>query len=209
MRGACRGGTARSGDDGSIVGWCMPRRSLGLRGRLSQPHCAAGADVSATLRPNVDEGRTSNAGEVRLRRTPCSRQQIWSRRRVSRRLRFGVVTANPATGEAALVDEVKRQLQSEMGLLAIKLLRERRQRFVELKALDNARKVSYGTAGYLGNGYFITVKHAVAAVVGATDERHAHLGPQRQSVAHARAHAEMQPPGDAVQRPFARLNRAW
>lgn len=72
--------------------------------------------------------------------------------------------ATGGAGEASLVDEVKRQLQSEMGLLPIKLLRERRQSFVELHAVDDAGTVGYGTAGYLGNGYFITVKHAVVAL---------------------------------------------
>jgi len=71
-----------------------------------------------------------------------------------------------ATGDqrTALVDEVKRQLQSEMGLFPVRLLRERRESFVELNAIDSFGKTSYGTAGYLGNGYFITVKHGVVAL---------------------------------------------
>ena len=72
----------------------------------------------------------------------------------------------PAAGEAqsALIDEIKRQLQSEMGLMPVRLLRERRDSFVELNAVDNFGKTSYGTAGYLGDGYFITVKHGVIAL---------------------------------------------
>jgi Trypsin-like peptidase domain len=71
----------------------------------------------------------------------------------------------PAGGaQPALVEEIKRQLQSEMGLLPLRLLRERRESFVELNAYDAAGKSSYGTAGYLGNGYFVTVKHAVVAL---------------------------------------------
>ena len=75
----------------------------------------------------------------------------------------------PASGSAqgertALVDEVKRELQSEMGLFPVRLLRERRESFVELNAYDNFGKTNYGTAGYLGNGYFITVKHGVVAL---------------------------------------------
>ena len=35
-------------------------------------------------------------------------------------------------GRAALVEDVKRQLQTEMGLLPLNLIRERRQSFVEL-----------------------------------------------------------------------------
>jgi hypothetical protein len=73
-----------------------------------------------------------------------------------------VVTAGDV--QPQLVEEIKRQLQNEMGLLPVRLLRERRQSFVELNAYDASGKSSYGTAGYLGNGYFVTVKHAVVAL---------------------------------------------
>jgi hypothetical protein len=71
-----------------------------------------------------------------------------------------------ASGETPnpLVEEIKKQLQSEMGLLPVRLLRDRKESFVELNAYDNGGKASYGTAGYLGNGYFITVKHGVVAL---------------------------------------------
>ncbi len=74
-----------------------------------------------------------------------------------------VVTA-AGTSQSTMVEEIKRQLQSEMGLMPVRLLRERRGSFVELNAYDNLGKTSYGTAGYLGNGYFITVKHGVIAL---------------------------------------------
>jgi hypothetical protein len=61
----------------------------------------------------------------------------------------------------ALVTEVKKQLQNEMGLLPVQMLRSRRESFVELYSYDNQGKTNYGTAGYLGDGYFITVKHGV------------------------------------------------
>ena len=61
----------------------------------------------------------------------------------------------------ALIDEIKRQLQSDMGLLPVSLIRQRRNSFVELKAYDESGASSYSTAGYLGDGYFITVKHGV------------------------------------------------
>ena len=70
----------------------------------------------------------------------------------------------PVESRAALVADVKRQLQSEMGLLPINMIRDRRQSFVELYAYDDRGSSSYGTAGYLGNGYFITVKHGVMAL---------------------------------------------
>ncbi len=71
-----------------------------------------------------------------------------------------------ATGEsrAAMVAEIKRELQSEMGLMPVTLLRDRRRSFVELYAYDSDGHSNYGTAGYLGGGYFITVKHAVVAL---------------------------------------------
>jgi hypothetical protein len=65
---------------------------------------------------------------------------------------------------ARMVAEIKEELQSEMGLLPLQLLRERRTSFVELYSDDNRGKTNYGTAGYLGGGYFVTVKHAVVAL---------------------------------------------
>jgi S1-C subfamily serine protease len=75
------------------------------------------------------------------------------------------LTVDPAiANRAAIVDDVKRQLTDEMGLLPLNLLRDRRQSFVELYSYDDRGASSYGTAGYLGNGYFITVKHGVVAL---------------------------------------------
>jgi hypothetical protein len=74
-------------------------------------------------------------------------------------------------GQHPLVEEIKRQLQSEMGLVPVRLLRDRRESFVELNAYDNFGKTNYGTAGYLGHGYFITVKHGVMALDDSSDER--------------------------------------
>ena len=79
--------------------------------------------------------------------------------------------AVPAAGssQSALVSEIKRQLQSDNRLLPVRLLRERRESFVEMNSVDNFGKASYGTAGYLGNGYFITVKHGVIALDGSDE----------------------------------------
>ena len=83
----------------------------------------------------------------------------------------GVSTTD--TARASIVADVKRQLQDEMGLLPLNLLRERSTSFVELYAYDDHGSSSYGTAGYLGEGYFVTVKHGVIALnqEGATDPR--------------------------------------
>jgi hypothetical protein len=76
----------------------------------------------------------------------------------------GMRSEERATGTAGTLEEVKRQIQAEMGLFPVKLLRERRESFVELNTHDNRGRLNYGTAGYLGNGYFITVKHGVMAL---------------------------------------------
>jgi Trypsin-like peptidase domain len=73
-------------------------------------------------------------------------------------------TLPDAASRARMVAEIKQELQSEMGLLPVHLLRDRRSSFVELYSYDNLGKTNYGTAGYLGGGYFITVKHAVVAL---------------------------------------------
>ncbi|MBI2833635.1 MAG: trypsin-like peptidase domain-containing protein [Acidobacteria bacterium] len=85
----------------------------------------------------------------------------------------GEATALAADGgsRAAIVQEIKRELQNEMGLLPVQLLRDRRQSFVELYTYDNRGASNYGTAGYLGHGYFMTVKHGVIAL-GRQDDGH-------------------------------------
>lgn len=72
---------------------------------------------------------------------------------------------------AALVADIKQQLKQEMGLLPVSLLRERRHSFVELYSYDATGASNYGTAGYLGEGYFITVKHGVIALGDASEGR--------------------------------------
>lgn len=72
---------------------------------------------------------------------------------------------------AALVADIKQQLKSEMGLLPVSLLRERRESFVELYSYDMTGASNYGTAGYIGNGYFVTVKHGVVALGEHPDSR--------------------------------------
>jgi S1-C subfamily serine protease len=72
---------------------------------------------------------------------------------------------------AALVADIKQQLRTEMGLMPVRLLRERRQSFVEMYSYDATGSSNYGTAGYLGGGYFITVKHGVVALGDNADSR--------------------------------------
>lgn len=79
--------------------------------------------------------------------------------------------ATDAESRNRFIDEIKDQLQREMGLLPIRLLRERRASFVQVHAYDKSGALRYGTAGYLGNGYFITVKHGVIGLGGVRGER--------------------------------------
>jgi hypothetical protein len=76
---------------------------------------------------------------------------------------WGTVAASEQA-RAQMIADIKQELQSEMGLMPLQLLRDRRSSFVELYASDNFGKTTYGTAGYLGRGYFVTVKHAVVAL---------------------------------------------
>ena len=80
-----------------------------------------------------------------------------------------VEISTPAA-RARMVAEIKREIQDEMGLLPVQLLRQRRASFVELYAYDSSGTKNYGTAGYLGHGYFVTVKHAVVALKGDTEQ---------------------------------------
>ncbi len=85
-----------------------------------------------------------------------------------------VPTVTPAMDDrsrAALVADIKQQLTSEMGLTPVSLLRRRRQSFVEMYSYDTTGASNYGTAGYLGHGYFITVKHGVIALGDVPDAR--------------------------------------
>src|SRR5205809_364852 len=76
-----------------------------------------------------------------------------------------------AAARAKMVAQIKQELQSEMGLLPVNLLRNRRASFVELYSTDNLGKTNYGTAGYLGHGYFVTVKHGVVGLKGDDDRQ--------------------------------------
>jgi hypothetical protein len=106
----------------------------------------------------VQQQIAANDARIQLLRDELTRSQA-APTGTSRRVSFDPQA--DAGGRGALVEDIKRQLQSEMGLLPVSLLRQRRGSFVELNVRDNAGASNYATAGYLGGGYFITVKHAV------------------------------------------------
>ena len=114
---------------------------LGARQNDSEEQLAAlRAEIALLKRPQPEAAGTSGRGDTRSSE------------------------ALNDLNRAAIVEDVKRQLQDEMGLLPLNLLRDRRTSFVELYSYDDRGSSSYGTAGYLGNGYFITVKHGVVAL---------------------------------------------
>jgi hypothetical protein len=115
----------------------------------------------------------SNDARISELRDEMARSMLQARRE-RRPLGTGGLTTSEGVdreSQSTLVEEIKRQLQSEMGLLPIRVLRERRKSFVEINAYDKAGSLRYSTAGYLGNGYFITVKHGVMALTDADPER--------------------------------------
>jgi S1-C subfamily serine protease len=115
-------------------------------------------------------GATNNENE-QLAQIAALRAEVGALKRAQRletlgtsgRLESGPGAMNDES-RAALVADIKQQLKTEMGLLPVSLLRERRRSFVELYSYDMTGASNYGTAGYLGNGYFVTVKHGVVAL---------------------------------------------
>jgi hypothetical protein len=80
------------------------------------------------------------------------------------RAAYDAVRSERGFSQAARASAVKQQIANEMGLVPVRMLRDRQASFVELYSHDRAGKTHYGTASYLGRGYFITVKHAVVAL---------------------------------------------
>ncbi len=80
-------------------------------------------------------------------------------------------SATDSASRERLVQDIKGQLQREMGLVPIRVLRERGASFVQVHTYDQLGGLRYGTAGYLGGGYFITVKHGVLALSDQDDRR--------------------------------------
>jgi len=133
----------------TIVGSVVAILFFGLGSYLTA-RPSADADQIAALRAEIDQLRKTQllvpTGTSGIDPVPVSTE------------------ATDDSNRAAIVADVKQQLRSEMGLLPINLIRDRRKSFVELYSYDDRGSSSYGTAGYLGNGHFITVKHGVIAL---------------------------------------------
>src|SRR5687768_14481753 len=81
----------------------------------------------------------------------------YSQRRLEHKIAAAIEAQNAL--QSSLASQVTHHLTSEIGLMPISILRERRKSFVEVNAYDEFGAMRYSTAGYLGNGYFISVKH--------------------------------------------------
>jgi hypothetical protein len=112
--------------------------------------------------------RQAMAGEERLHRLLV---ELSTQKRDNPIGTSGRTGAVSEMDRSAMVEDIKKQLQKEMGLLPLELLKSARESFVELYSYDDRGGSSYGTAGYLGDGYFITVKHGVVALDPAHDGR--------------------------------------
>jgi S1-C subfamily serine protease len=118
-------------------------------GNLLARQTTTGDDQIAELRAEI--------GALRRQRTAATGTS-------GRTAEVGAVATMDDHSRAALVADIKQQLKTEMGLLPVAMLRDRRQSFVEMYSYDTTGASNYGTAGYLGSGYFITVKHGVIAL---------------------------------------------
>jgi len=116
--------------------------------------------LGARQNANSDERIAALRAEVDILR----QRELQAPTGTTGRLPGATATMMDTENRAAIVADVKRELSAEMGLLPLTLLRNRRNSFVELNSYDDHGTSNYGTAGYLGNGYFITVKHAVIAL---------------------------------------------
>lgn len=119
-----------------------------------------GAAVGAWLATARTERRLAEA----TARMDAFQQSLERRAPVAVTGTSGMTLPGTAREREALVQSVVTRVQREMGLLPVRLLRERRTSFVELSSTDTRDGSNYGTAGYLGGGYFLTVKHGVIAL---------------------------------------------
>jgi S1-C subfamily serine protease len=114
---------------------------------------------------------TDQIAELRAEVGALRRQRIGVSGTSGRTADTAPVAAMDDHSRAAIVADIKQQLKHEMGLTPVSLLRERRRSFVEMYSYDTTGASNYGTAGYLGQGYFITVKHGVIALGEAPESR--------------------------------------
>jgi len=119
-----------------------------------------GSLIAARAASSSDNDQVAQIAALRAELGALKRQRF----EVGTSGRLETPAAMDDRNRAALVADIKQQLKSEMGLLPVRMLRERKESFVELYSYDRTGASNYGTAGYLGDGYFVTVKHGVVAL---------------------------------------------
>jgi hypothetical protein len=120
-------------------------------------------------RAQVEQGIAANNAAIAELRDELARNEAKAVGTVGNTALGSVAT--DARSHDQLVKEITGQIQREMGLMPIRVLRERQASFVPVHAYDQNGSLRYGTAGYLGGGYFITVKHGVLALDDARGDR--------------------------------------
>jgi trypsin-like peptidase len=116
-------------------------------------------------RDRIERRLTDNNEAIAALRDQVARDEYMGGRRALGTAGDAVIDNLVTNGSRdRFVQEIKGQLQREMGLVPIRVLRERGASFVQVHAYDQNGTLRYGTAGYLGGGYFITVKHGVLAL---------------------------------------------
>lgn len=116
-------------------------------------------------RHRIEQSITDNNEAIAALRDQVARDEFMGGRRALGTAGDAVIDNLVTNGSRdRFMQEIKGQLQREMGLVPIRVLRERGASFVQVHAYDQHGTLRYGTAGYLGGGYFITVKHGVLAL---------------------------------------------
>jgi hypothetical protein len=133
---------------------------------LSVTAAAAGGFLAGDLRARVADTAHHAGYDVELKELRAEVNSLRDGTAKAAKAGTPIATSGTARSDerAALVSQIKQDLQNEMGMMPLGIVRARQSSFVELYATDNQGHTSYGTAGYLGNGYFVTVKHAVVAL---------------------------------------------
>ena len=132
--------------------------------------------VSARHGCSSSSGLRAEARPCALRRDgPCiargHRSAVWPARSPSGSRR--PTTAPVAAAPQMVATRSSGSCRARWGCCPVSCSATRRESFVELYSYDNPGKTNYGTAGYLGDGYFITVKHGVVALDDEDDRRRA------------------------------------
>ena len=143
-----------------------------LRGHLLRPRQYLAARQNATSEERI----AALSAEVELLRQRETASADWTRNLPAGRRRTATSRDRPDDGRREPRRNRRRRearADGRDGAAAAHAAARAPESFVELNSYDDRGASNYGTAGYLGNGYFITVKHGVVALgqEGAPDPR--------------------------------------